>query len=59
MKIKVIDTDGKETIYDKTMDMVTALDIRPQNCSKYVISTTKHGECRRGRYRGYMFIKMD
>jgi len=58
MKVKVIDTEGKEIIYDKTKDMVSALDVLPQNVSKYVISTELHGACRRGRYRGYKFIKI-
>lgn len=58
MKVKVIDNDGKETIYNKTKDMVTALNVLPQNVSKYVISTEKHGACRRGRYRGFKFIQI-
>lgn len=58
MKVKVIDNNGKETVYDTTMDMSRALDVLPQNVSKYVISTDLHGECRRGRFRGYKFLNI-
>ena len=59
MKLKVITNKGTTILFNRTKDAAEQLDIHYQNISKYVISTTNLGECKRGRYKGWKFIKLN
>ena len=59
MKLKVITNKGITILYKRIKDAAEQLDIHHQNISKYVISTSNLGECKRGRYKGWKFIKLN